>query len=89
MQPVLKLENLSVSFETANGEVEPVRDVSLTLNKGEILALVGESGCGKTVMSQSIMKLFQAECASGAYWQLPWHLILRCYLPMSQRQRLT
>ena len=57
MQPVLKLENLSVSFDTLSGEVEAVRDVSLSLDKGEILALVGESGCGKTVMSQSIMKL--------------------------------
>ncbi|WP_288185779.1 ABC transporter ATP-binding protein [uncultured Sporomusa sp.] len=57
MQPVLQLENLSVSFDTPHGEVEAVRDVSLSLQKGEILALVGESGCGKTVMSQSIMKL--------------------------------
>lgn len=57
MKPVLQLKNLSVSFDTPSGEVEAVRDVSLALNKGEILALVGESGCGKTVMSQSIMKL--------------------------------
>lgn len=56
-EPILELKNLSVSFDTKNGEVEAVRDVSLTLNKGEILALVGESGCGKTVMSQSVLKL--------------------------------
>ncbi len=55
--PVLQLKNLSVSFDTPNGEVEAVRDVSLSLNKGEILAIVGESGCGKTVMSQSVLKL--------------------------------
>lgn len=57
VKPVLQLENLSVSFDTPNGEVEAVRGVSLSLNKGEILAVVGESGCGKTVMSQSVMKL--------------------------------
>lgn len=57
MKSVLQLKNLSVSFDTPSGEVEAVRNVSLALNKGEILALVGESGCGKTVMSQSIMKL--------------------------------
>ncbi|ODA43132.1 Oligopeptide transport system permease protein OppB [Desulfosporosinus sp. BG] len=57
MEPVLQLKNLSVSFDTPKGEVEAVRDVSLSLNKGEILALVGESGCGKTVMSQSVLKL--------------------------------
>ncbi|MBI4857706.1 MAG: ABC transporter ATP-binding protein [Acetobacterium woodii] len=56
-EPMLQLKNLSVSFDTKNGEVEAVRDVSLTLNKGEILAIVGESGCGKTVMSQSVLKL--------------------------------
>ncbi len=57
MQPILRLEHLSVSFDTPKGEVQAVRDVSLTLDKGEILAVVGESGCGKTVMSQSILKL--------------------------------
>lgn len=57
VEPILELKNLSVSFDTKNGEVEAVRDVSLTLNKGEILAIVGESGCGKTVMSQSVLKL--------------------------------
>jgi peptide/nickel transport system ATP-binding protein len=40
-----------------DGEVEAVRDVSLSLDEGETLAVVGESGCGKTVMCQSIMKL--------------------------------
>ncbi|AWW27294.1 MAG: peptide/nickel transport system ATP-binding protein [Acetobacterium sp.] len=56
-EPILQLKNLSVSFDTKNGEVEAVRDVSLTLKKGEILAIVGESGCGKTVMSQAVLKL--------------------------------
>ena len=55
MQPVLQLTNVSVSFETPDGEVEAVRDVSWSLNPGEVLAIVGESGCGKTVMVQSIM----------------------------------
>lgn len=54
---LLKLDNLSISFYTSKGEVEAVRNVNLTLNKGEILAIVGESGCGKTVMSKSILKL--------------------------------
>ncbi|MDO9522306.1 MAG: ABC transporter ATP-binding protein [Methanocorpusculum sp.] len=57
MDPLLQLENLSVSFTTPDGKVQAVRDVSLELNKGEILAIVGESGCGKTVMCQSVMKL--------------------------------
>ncbi len=56
-KPILQLINLSVSFDTPQGEVEAVRDVSLSLNPGEILAVVGESGCGKTVMSQAVLKL--------------------------------
>lgn len=57
MQPILQLENLSVSFDTPEGEIQAVRNVSLTLNPGEILAVVGESGCGKTVMGKAVMKL--------------------------------
>ncbi|MCI9470841.1 MAG: ABC transporter ATP-binding protein [Lachnospiraceae bacterium] len=55
--PILTLDHLSVSFDTAQGEVQAVRDVSLSVKPGEILAIVGESGCGKTVMCQSVMKL--------------------------------
>ena len=54
---LLELEGLSVSFDTPKGEVEAVREVDLTLKKGEILCVVGESGCGKTVMCKSVMKL--------------------------------
>jgi peptide/nickel transport system ATP-binding protein len=54
---VLELRNLSVSFDVPEGEVEAVRDVSLSLEAGETLAVVGESGCGKTVLCQSVMKL--------------------------------
>lgn len=57
MDPLLQLENLSLSFDTPEGEIQAVRGVNLIVNKGEILAIVGESGCGKTVMCQSVMKL--------------------------------
>jgi oligopeptide transport system ATP-binding protein len=57
MDPLLQLENLSLCFDTPEGEVQAVRGVNLIVNKGEILAVVGESGCGKTVMCQSVMKL--------------------------------
>lgn len=57
MDPLLQFENLSLSFDTPEGEIQAVRGVNLIVNKGEILAIVGESGCGKTVMCQSVMKL--------------------------------
>ncbi|MDO5522307.1 MAG: ABC transporter ATP-binding protein [bacterium] len=57
MREILKVENLEVSFFTHEGEIEAVRDVSFSLNQGEVLAVVGESGCGKSVLCKSIMKL--------------------------------
>lgn len=57
MEELLKVEHLSVSYFTKAGEVEAVRDVSFTVNKGEVLAIVGESGCGKSALCKSIMKL--------------------------------
>ena len=56
-ETVLELKNYSVSFDTPDGEVQAVRNVDLSVKKGEILCIVGESGCGKTVMCRSIMKL--------------------------------
>ena len=57
MEERLKVEHLSVSFFTDEGEVQAVRDVSFSLQAGEVLAVVGESGCGKSVLCKSIMKL--------------------------------
>ncbi|WP_169166793.1 ABC transporter ATP-binding protein [Cellulomonas taurus] len=55
--PVVRIENLSVSFATDAGSVRAVDDVSLTVNAGEVLAVVGESGSGKTVTSKTILGL--------------------------------
>lgn len=57
MADVLKIDNLHVSFDTYAGEVHAVRGVSLHVAEGEVLAIVGESGCGKSVTAQTIMKL--------------------------------
>ena len=54
---ILEASDLSVSFETDAGEVQAVRDVSLSLKEGEVLAIVGESGCGKSVLCKSLMKM--------------------------------
>lgn len=54
---VLDLSHLSVCLDTPARTVQAVRDVSLTLYEGEVLALVGESGCGKSMLCRAIMKL--------------------------------
>jgi peptide/nickel transport system permease protein len=54
---VLEIRDLSVGFDSGNGLVQVLDHVNLTVRKGEILGLVGESGCGKTVTSQSVLRL--------------------------------
>jgi peptide/nickel transport system ATP-binding protein len=55
--PLLDVRHLTTSFATQRGEVRAVDDVSFTLDAGETLCLVGESGCGKSVTALSLMRL--------------------------------
>ena len=56
-EPILSIKDLSYSFRTYGGIVKAVRGVSFDLYPGEILGIVGESGCGKSVTAQSILRL--------------------------------
>ncbi len=70
-EPILKISNLSISFHTANGTVRAVDKVNWFLNKGEALAVLGESGSGKSVSSQAILDLIDmppGEITSGEIW---------------------
>ena len=51
----LEIQSLTVSFSTPRGKLTAVNGISFHLNPGETLALVGESGCGKTVSALSIL----------------------------------
>ena len=53
--PFLNIKQLSVDFQTRNGVVRASEDVTLQLEKGEVLGIVGESGSGKSVTAYSIM----------------------------------
>ena len=55
--PILEVENLSVSFVTDSGRASVVEEVSFAIQPGETVGLVGESGCGKSVTAMSIMRL--------------------------------
>ena len=57
MQELLKIEDLRTHFFTHDGTVKAVDGVSLQINRGETLGIVGESGCGKSVTALSIMRL--------------------------------
>ena len=56
-EAALRIEDLRVSFDTAEGELRAVDGVSLSLAPGETLGLVGESGCGKSVTAMSVLRL--------------------------------
>ena len=60
---LLKVENLSVEFPTADGRVHAVHDISFEVNAGETLAIVGESGSGKTVTNLALMGLIPLRTA--------------------------
>lgn len=57
MKKVLEVKDLKVTFKTYAGNVQSVRGVTFDLYEGETLAVVGESGCGKTVTAKSLMRL--------------------------------
>ena len=63
---LLSVEELSVTFRTAAGPLHAVRNVSFTLAEGETLALVGESGCGKSVTALSLTRLLPSPPAEVA-----------------------
>ncbi len=67
MEELLRLENLSVEYKVKGGYLSAVKDVSLTINRGEVLAIVGESGCGKSTIAHAIMRLLpdRTERVSG------------------------
>ena len=60
---VLKVSNLRVSFNTYAGEVKALDGIELTVGKGEVLGLVGESGCGKSVTALAIAGLLPPNAA--------------------------
>jgi peptide/nickel transport system ATP-binding protein len=65
--PLLAVNNLHITFHTPLGDVPAVRGVSFTVGQGEILGLVGETGCGKSVTGRAIMRLVDSpgEIAQG------------------------
>ena len=56
-EELLRLEHLSIDYKVKGGYLSAVNDVNLSVSRGEILAVVGESGCGKSTIAHSIMNL--------------------------------
>ena len=60
METLLEVSHLRVSYHTYQGEVQSVRDVSFHVGHGETVAVVGESGCGKSVSAKSVLRLIKS-----------------------------
>ena len=58
-QELLRVEGLKKYFDTPKGTLHAVDDVTFTINKGETLGVVGESGCGKSTMGRAILRLHE------------------------------
>ncbi|MFN2364315.1 MAG: ATP-binding cassette domain-containing protein, partial [Halarsenatibacteraceae bacterium] len=54
---ILKINDLSIAYNTPRGKLHAVRNVNLTVHEKEVVALIGESGCGKTTLCLSIVQL--------------------------------
>ena len=57
MSELLRIEGLSVTYRTDQGPVPAVRDVDLTVARGEVVGVAGESGCGKSTLASTVLRL--------------------------------
>ena len=71
--PLLEVDNLTVEFDTDEGRFNAVEDVSFHIGEGEIVGLVGESGCGKSVTALSILRLLPKPIAAITRGRILFH----------------
>lgn len=88
MEKLLQVENLSTSFKTERGIMKAVDGVSFQVNKGEIMAVVGESGCGKSVTVQSILRLYDEKYTASYEGSIIFEDKDILALPLKQMQEI-
>lgn len=86
--PLLDIRHLSVSFDTDEGRLLAVDDVSWSIGRGQTLGLVGESGCGKTVTAMSILRLLPSPPGRIEAGQILFHDRNLLTLPIGELRRV-
>ncbi|RLB90810.1 MAG: peptide ABC transporter ATP-binding protein, partial [Deltaproteobacteria bacterium] len=87
-EPILRLENLVVAFDTEQGPIHAVDNISFSMDQGSILGIAGESGCGKSVTALSILRLLPkpvSRIVSGKIWFKDKNIL---GLPIEQMQTI-
>ena len=74
MARLIDVENLTLQFDTAEGRITAVDNVSFSLDQGEVMGLVGESGSGKSVTAKSLMRLNPSNAIYGPDTNITLHL---------------
>lgn len=88
MSEFLEVRDLHVFFSIWGQKVHALRGINFSLRKGEILGIVGESGCGKSVAAKSIMRLLPAHCSSVPQGQILYEGVNLLSLSEKEMQRV-
>lgn len=86
--PLLKVNELKTHFQTETGRVSAVDGISFKVNKGEILGVVGESGCGKSVTAESILRLHDEEFNATYEGEIAFKGTDLLKIPISKMQQI-
>lgn len=88
MEKILEVKNLQTSFSTSEGEIRAVDGVSFDLYRGKTVGLVGESGCGKSVTSLSIMRLIASPPGKIVGGEILYHGKDLLKLPLPEMRKI-
>jgi peptide/nickel transport system ATP-binding protein len=88
LEPLLRVEQLSVGFNTDSGPVQVTKAVSFDVPRGATVGLVGESGCGKSVTAQTIMRLLPSPPARLDAGRVMFEGVDLLSLPEKQMQKV-
>jgi len=84
----MKINNLKTSFLTDKGMLTAVDNVSLCVNPGEVIGIVGESGCGKSVTASSIMRLFDEDSGTKVEGEIEFNNVDLLKIPEKDMEKI-